>query len=241
MKNQPDWMRQILTDLYRLANPVDAEGAKRFFTTRMRVLGIRAPVLQQMERDQRERMAAAPGEDVVALAKGLAESNIFEARQLAYLMLGNQKGALACLTLADLEELGDGMDNWASVDTFSTLLAGALWKNGQITDQDVHSWAAGGDVWWRRTALVSTIPLNLKSKGGRGDPVRTLDVCNRLKGDPHRMVQKAVSWALRELLKRHPDEVHQFLVENQSEMTKSTFSEVSKRLEESRKKEKPGI
>ena len=99
-----------------------------------------------MARNQKGRLAAAPGEDLAALGKGLVESNIFEARQLAYMMLSDQKSVLEGMTITELEELGKGMDNWASVDTFSTLLAGVLWRNGKIKDQDVQNWTESEDV-----------------------------------------------------------------------------------------------
>lgn len=33
-------------------------------------------------------------------------------------------------------------------------------------------WARRPDNWWRRAALVATVPLNVKSQGGRGDVSR---------------------------------------------------------------------
>jgi len=231
-----DWLRQTLAQLEKAANPADAVLFSRYFATDLRVLGIRAPVLQQMDKALRPQLAAVSGEELIAFGKALVGSQIFEARQLAYMMLHSQPRALEVMNLDDLEVLGTGMDNWASVDTFSTLLAGVLWKNSKISDQAIQNWAGRMDVWWRRAALVSTIPLNLKSKGGKGDLPRTLDICDRLKGDPHRMVQKAISWALRELSKRYPEEVGEFLAENKPVMTKSTVNEVSKKLEAFSKK-----
>lgn len=61
------------------------------------------------------------------------------------------------------------------------------------------------DRWvWRRAVSVSTVPLNMKSRGGIGDPQRTLAVCDLLIADRDDMVVKALSWALRELAEREP-------------------------------------
>ena len=54
-----------------------------------------------------------------------------------------------------------------------------------------------GHRWWRRAALVSTVPLNVAARGGHGDPRRALAVCRLLVDDPDDMVEKALSWALR--------------------------------------------
>ena len=67
----------------------------------------------------------------------------------------------------------------------------------RFSDADVHRWAESADRWWRRTALVSTVALNLKVRGGQGDVARTLPVCRLLAADGDDMVFKALSWALR--------------------------------------------
>jgi 3-methyladenine DNA glycosylase AlkD len=196
------------------AHPEDAENLKRYFITRMRVLGIRAPILRQLVNQERPALLMTEGEDVVGLGKALVNSQIFEARQFAYLMINANAHAMQALSENDLIQLGQGMDNWASVDTYSTLLSGICWRDGKIPDATIQNWTGSDNPWWRRAALVSTIPLNLKSRGGKGDLDRTLDISNRLKGDPDRMVRKALSWALRELSKRYPKEVYDFLEVN---------------------------
>ena len=71
---------------------------------------------------------------------------------------------------------------------------------------------APSDRWWRRAALVSTVPLNLRAAGGTGDTSRTLAICEQLAADRDDMVVKALSWALRELSVRwDPDAVRAFL------------------------------
>ncbi len=196
----------------------------------MRVLGIRAPILRQYVKVEHPRLLLADGEDVVALGKALVDSQIFEARQFAYLMINENAHAMQALTENDLIQLGQGMDNWASVDTYSTLLSGKCWQNGKIPDETIQNWTESDNPWWRRAALVSTIPLNLKSRGGKGDLTRTLDICNRLKGDPDRMVRKALSWALRELSKRYPIEVNDFLEANRQAIPTNIRHEVLQKL-----------
>ena len=177
-------------------------------------MGIRAPILRQFVKQEHHRLLLADGEDIVAMGKALVDSQIFEARQFAYLMINENAHAMQALSENDLIQLGQGMDNWASVDTYSTLLSGICWRDGKIPDETIQKWTESNDPWWRRAALVSTIPLNLKSRGGKGDLKRTLDISNRLKGDPDRMVRKALSWALRELSKRYPNEVVDFMEAN---------------------------
>jgi 3-methyladenine DNA glycosylase AlkD len=96
-----------------------------------------------------------------------------------------------------LERFGTGMSSWGDVDQFGVLLAGLAWRAGHIEDRVVHAWASRPDRWWRRAALVATVPLNTRSQGGTGDVPRTLAVCELLLDDRDDMVTKAMSWALR--------------------------------------------
>lgn len=75
----------------------------------------------------------------------------------------------------------------------------------------IRRWAKSEDRWWRRAALVSTVPLNVRAQGGSGDAARTFAVCELLLADRDAMVVKALSWALRALVKPDPEAVRQFM------------------------------
>ena len=95
-------------------------------------------------------------------------------RWIAYELVYHHRGALAALDLARVERLGQGLDGWGATDAFGRYVAGPAWQRGLIPDDAVHAWAASADRWWRRAALVATVPLNLRSAGGTGDAARTL-------------------------------------------------------------------
>jgi 3-methyladenine DNA glycosylase AlkD len=100
----------------------------------------------------------------------------------------------------------------------------------QVPDRVIHGWARSTDRWWRRAALVSTVPLNNKARGGRGDARRTLTVCRLLVNDSNDMVVKALSWALRELAKRDPQAVRVFLKQQEPVLAKRVLREVMNKL-----------
>jgi 3-methyladenine DNA glycosylase AlkD len=116
------------------------------------------------------------------------------------------------------------------VDTFGCYVAGPAWHQGQLADAVVHGWAASQDRWWRRAALVSTVALNCRARGGRGDTARTLAVCERLVEDRDDMVVKALSWALRELAKRDAPAVRQFLDAHGARLAGRVRREVESKL-----------
>lgn len=156
-----------------------------------------------------KRLKGEPGVEVLAIAKALNVET--RSRWVAYELVRFHPGAFKTLNEADLLAFSRGMDSWYAVDGFGTILVGAAWVRGTLTDATVVAWAASSDRWLRRLALVATVGLNARGGGGPGDPERTLAVCERLLADRDDMVVKAMSWALRVLSQRHRAEVEAFL------------------------------
>ena len=154
----------------------------------------------------------------------------FEYRLVAYELVCYHKAALRSLGEKELELLGQGISSWGDVDTFACYLAGPAWREFQVSDELIHRWAHSEDRWWRRAALVCTVALNNKARGGRGDTKRTLDVCRLLISDRDDMVVKAMSWALRELSRRNPDAVRAFLLEYKGMLASRVVREVNTKL-----------
>lgn len=152
-------------------------------------------------------------------------------RWVAYELIEAHPEAFQNLNKAEIEEFGKGMDSWWSVDSFARTLAGPAWREGLIPDELILHWARSPDRWWRRAALVSTVALNVRSKGGKGDASRTLQICRLLVGDHDDMVAKAMSWALRELIPHDPAAVRAFLAENEGMLAARVKREVRNKLE----------
>jgi len=110
-----------------------------------------------------------------------------------------------------------------------------VWRNGQIGDDEVRDWARSENRWWRRVALVSTVALNLKARGGTGDVARTLPVCLMLAADQDDMVVKALSWALRVVEQHDREAVESFLMEFDHCLASRVKREVRNKLNTGRK------
>lgn len=97
-----------------------------------------------------------------------------------YELVYRQPSAPPLLDARTVEQLGGRLDGWGAVDAFGRYISGPAWQRNVISKQLIQGWAASPDRWWRRAALVSTVPLNLRAAGGTGDAKRTLDICARL-------------------------------------------------------------
>jgi 3-methyladenine DNA glycosylase AlkD len=191
--------------------------------------------MRAVVREFRQRVKNESASDVIRLAHATIQGNTLEGRQAAYEILMGHKAARESLNAATVRKLGRGIDNWASVDGFACWVSGCAWREGQLSDVEIAKWAKNKDRWWRRAALVSTVPLNTKSKGGKGDVKRTLAVCEMLVADHDDMVAKAMSWALRSLVMWGQKAVRAFLKKHESRLAKRVLREVGNKLRTGRK------
>jgi 3-methyladenine DNA glycosylase AlkD len=191
----------------------------------------RVQPVRAVRRAWSRRLRPAPAEAAVAVALALVDRQ----RWVAYELLYHHPGALDHLGVEEVERLGEGMADWGSVDAFGCSVSGPAWQRGRLPDAAVHRWAASPDRWWRRAALVSTVPLNLRSRGGTGDTGRTLDICRRLAADGDDMVVKALSWALRALVVWDQQAVRRFLDTHHDVLAARVRREVRSKLETGRK------
>lgn len=149
---------------------------------------------------------------------------------LLFEIINNDRRVLAKMTKEQIEELGAGMASWAAVDIFACYIAGPAWREGVLRDSDVARWAKSEDRWWRRAALVSTVPLNNTARGGVGDTKKTLKICELLRKDREDKVVKALSWALRELSKKDSVAVWEYIRKRQQDLAPRVLREVRNKL-----------
>jgi 3-methyladenine DNA glycosylase AlkD len=209
-----------LEDVKQTASRLDAE---------IEALPLRnTPNVRVVRRRYSRELEQAPAAFILDLATELIETHSH--RWVAYEHIRNHRAAFLSVGGADMERLGRGIDSWSSVDSFARTLAGPAWLQGQVGDDLIHRWARSEDRWWRRAALVSTVALNMRSQGGRGDVPRTLAVCQLLVDDHDGMVVKAMSWALRALVVHDPQAVRAFLSAHDDVLAARVKREVTNKL-----------
>ena len=227
---------EIERELAAFANRARSElNSSGYAPSALRWAGASVPQLRSVVRKYAQLLKDAPAADVRAVALRLVKGRGAEARQVGYELIERRKDVRSSLTRAQVEALGRGNDNWASVDGFSAYVAGPAWKRRLLADADVMRWAKSTNPWWRRTALASAVTLNRRTPGSTGDAPRTLRVCRALAADRHPLVIKAVSWALRSLVAHDPDAVRSFIEERKTILAPSVVREVRTKLTTGRK------
>jgi len=168
--------------------------------------------------------------EVLATAASLEARASQTGKWVAYELVRYHPGAFAEITEGQVADYAERCASWYAVDAFGTILSGPLWAKGKVGDALVEAWSTSQNRWLRRSALVATVGLNAKSSGGPGDAGRTLAVCRTLATDDDDMVEKALSWALRELSKRDRPAVEAFMAQMDATLPARVKREVSNKL-----------
>jgi 3-methyladenine DNA glycosylase AlkD len=188
------------------------------------------PLRRAWSRELRSR----PAREVIVLALQLLDAGPW-GRVTAYELVANHPSGIAALTPGSVRRLARGLADWVGVDTFACYLAGPAWREGRLPTRQVHAWLRSPDRWQRRAAVVCTVALNVRARGGRGDAARTLAVCRRAVDDRDDMVVKAVSWALRALVEWDRAAVARFLEDHDAALAARVKREVNTKLRTGRK------
>ena len=220
----------ILKDLERYANPERKKKISTDHPTSMQVLGLKVPDQRKIINEWRKKLSHFSEEEWIDLALKLVGLDILECQQVAFEFIWKNKKALQAISPEQIFALGRTLDNWVSVDMYCLSITGYCWRTGKLVDETIVQWAKNENRWIRRTALVSTVPLNLRSRGGTGDVERTLLICRLLVSDFDDMIVKAMSWALRELSKSDKQAVVRFMEENNSQLHPRVTREVQTKL-----------
>ncbi len=182
-----------------------------------------------LPREFLQETSALSDEDALALASQLFMMDDWLYVWTAVLLMNRHPTAMKKVRWNSLKLLGERMDSWGMVDAFAAL-AGPAWRAGQLSDARILRWTKSPNRWWRRAALVCTVFLNRKTLGGAGDTRRTLMICEALAADHDDMVAKGLSWALRDLSKRDPASVWDFIKARESTLPALVKREVRNKL-----------
>ena len=193
------------------------------------VYGVRVPQLRRIARDWYRAHRELQPCDLEKLVEILWSGESREEQTLTVLLLEHYEHCIPDLTRAHFDRWRRGLESWEATDGLGWVLA--LWLSG---DPDTRlgylsDLIGDVDVWSRRMALVATVRIN-RGQLGPTIPCLTLQLIDRAVSERHPMITKAVSWALRELVRRHRDQVTRYVESNRQVLARHIVREVSNKL-----------
>lgn len=198
----------IVARLDGAADPVWAEGQRRFFKHEVDTRGVRqaalAPVIRETARAVRDWTTTERN----ALMKRLWESGKLEDGVLACHVYRRFARSCAACEFKLFERWIDRyVRNWAHCDGVGTFLVAACIANEPELRFELREWVRSKNRWKRRAAAVSLIH---EAKRGRHLDL-ILEIAGALLPERDDMVEKGVGWLLKETYPARPRETVAFL------------------------------
>ncbi|MFH1474899.1 MAG: DNA alkylation repair protein, partial [Chloroflexota bacterium] len=200
------------TGLAGIADPAYLAGQRLVAPGIGPTLGVRTPLLDAVAAALRREARGVGPARLLVVAEALARDEIRELRWLAIHVLGWIVASDPEQAWQVIRRIGRDADDWITVDTLAGVTAAGIlhepYRWAEL-EQLVYSHSR----WERRLvgSTIATIP-HVDHPSGRSAPVvtRGLDLIGQLLGDAEAVVQKALSWALRELARVDPAPVAAF-------------------------------
>ena len=225
----PPTLAEAIAALDACGDAEKAAGAAAYHKVARRYLGVPVPLIEDMARLWR---AQATLEDRIALADGLWQSDIHEAKIAAAKLLTQARIRPDDAVWRTIAAWVPGFDAWAVADHACNAGGRRLIGAPERLDE-VETWLDSDTMWTRRAALVITLPFtksNHPDATEHAARARILGWCARLAPDRDWFIQKAIGWWLRELSKHDARAVTDWLAEHGPQLKPFARKEASKYL-----------
>ena len=227
--------RKLLSEIEARADPHYERVVQKSVPSSLRVYGLRVWEIRKIIKAWRREHRDVSFPNLLALVEQLWERESREERMLALELLQHYPHIIPLLSWEQLDRWRQDIDNWELTDILGREVLGP-WVAAEPDGREERLWdlLQDEDVWSRRLGLVGAIGLN---RARPGDPACTLTLAmvDEIKHEGEARITKAVSWALRELSKSHPDRVSVYLDENEGVLVRHVVRELRNKLETGRK------
>lgn len=207
----PVTIDSALAALRAAADPTKAPEMAAYHEALRTYLGLALPDLEPLVAAWRAELDVP---DRVALARGLWESDVHEARIAAAKLLTQARvREHEAEVWAEVRAWVPTFDAWAVVDHACKAIERRLAADPGRLDV-VEGWTVDPVMWVRRAALVATLPWSRRRHPDAAEAAareRILGWAAGYVADRDRFIQKAVGWWLRSLSVHDPDRVRAFL------------------------------
>ena len=223
-------LNDALTQLRAAGDPARVAEVATYHKAPREYLGATVPTVTALALEWRMQLDV-PGR--VALADGLWQSNIHEARVAAAKLLTQAriKGDYGAWWL--ITSWVPDFDAWAIADHVCDAGERRLLADPSRLDE-VETWITHENFWVRRAALVMTLPWTKQNFPKPEDLAirdRVLGWAATLTPDREWFIQKAIAWWLRDLSKHDPERARLWLAEHGPYLKTFARKEASKYLE----------
>jgi 3-methyladenine DNA glycosylase AlkD len=222
-------LREVDGQLRSQSSPERAAAEKAYLKSEMDHLGVSVPALRAVARAVAKRRPPLPRDELLALVEALWAWTVYERRRVAVELLELCPDRLRPADLGLVERLLREARTWALVDELASGVVGGLLERHPELGSVLDRWAADGDFWIRRSALLA---LLLPLRRGDGDFERFSRYADAMLEETEFFIRKAIGWVLRDTARKRPALVFEWLLPRARRASGVTIREAVKPLSE---------
>jgi len=209
------------------ADPARAAQEKRYLKSDLEHLGVGVPALRSVGKTFVREHGDATRDEVLGVVRSLWSHPVHELRTLAVELLIFYGRILEAEDIDLVERLIRESKTWALVDTLAVNVTGDLVERFPALVDTLDRWASDDDFWVRRSAMLALLkPL----RRGGGDFGRFARYADAMLDEREFFIRKAIGWILREVSKKCPDLVYDWLLPRAGRASGVTLREAVKYL-----------
>ncbi len=234
MSGEDEIIQEIRKELHSSAEEEYRESVQRFFKERVKVLGVRTPVLRKISQKYFKSIKERPKKEIFTLCEQLLESGWGEERGVAFDWAYRLRDKLEEKDFPLLESwLKKYVSNWGACDSLSCGALGYFIFQFPEYFTNVKKWAVSKNRWERRASAVVMIYWIDQKKSL--EPA--FEIADILLLDEDDMVQKGYGWMLKVASNHEPEKVFDYVMKHKKEMPRTALRYAIEKLSPDLKKQ----
>lgn len=210
-----------------------ARSEKAYLKSDLRFYGTPMPAIRRIAAAYAKAHPDLDRRELRALAEAAWKQDRYELRSFSVALLDRRRALLEERDLPWLLDLVDGSKTWAHVDWLAVNVIGDVVWRYPASLRWLPRWATQQNFWIRRTALLTQ---HNTLKHGEGDWELFTDLAAGMLHEKEFFIRKAIGWVLREVSKKRPKLVYEFIRAHRDEMSGLTLREGAKYLPDAQRK-----
>lgn len=218
----------IEKELKAVGRPDRAASEALYLKSDLRFFGAAQAEIRRSARAVAKK-GSLPHDDLVPVVETLWAKPVFELRMAATMLLDLHVNQLDRVDLDMLERFIRDSKTWALVDPLSGDVVGKMNLSHPLR-RSLDRWARDDDFWVRRSSLLAEL-RRLKEGAAFAPFAKRAD---QMLEEKEFFIRKAIDWVLREMSKKRPDEVYEWIASRTHRVSGVTIREVVKYLDPER-------